>query len=133
MNVIEILKEEEGFSKTVYKDHLGYDTIYYGTKLPISEKEHKIIGEALLKSRLDDAKKELHDNLPGLHVKEKAWDVLYLMAYQLGVPRLMKFKRMIGELREENYLLASSEILDSRFARQVPERANRLAEMMREV
>ncbi len=54
-------------------------------------------------------------------------EVLFDLAYNMGVPRLLGFKRMWSALEDFNYSLASIELLDSRYAKQVPNRANRNA------
>lgn len=38
MSLIEEIKQEEGFSGTVYKCTEGFDTVGYGTKLPLTKK-----------------------------------------------------------------------------------------------
>tara|TARA_R110000803_G_scaffold4054_9_gene13930 strand:- start:4934 stop:5323 length:390 start_codon:yes stop_codon:yes gene_type:complete len=129
MNLIEETKSEEGFRGTVYKDTLGYDTIGYGTKLPLSEKESTL----LLMSRMSDAKKALRDQLDDLYIKDEAWDILYAMSYQLGVRGVLNFRKMIKALRLGLYDEAAHQMLDSLWAKQTPARANRMADMMRKL
>ena len=127
MDLIEETKSEEGFRGTVYKDTLGFDTIGYGTKLPISEDEAAL----LLMSRMSDAKKALRDQLDDLYIKDEAWGVLYAMSYQLGVSGVLNFRKMIKALRLGFYDEAAHQMLDSLWAKQTPARANRLADRMR--
>tara|TARA_R110000823_G_scaffold245948_4_gene370054 strand:+ start:282 stop:671 length:390 start_codon:yes stop_codon:yes gene_type:complete len=129
MNLIEETKEEEGFRGIVYKDTLGFDTIGYGTKLPLNEKEATL----LLVSRMDDAKKELLRRLNDLDIEDEAWDILYAMSYQLGVSGVLNFKNMIKALRRRDYNEAANQMLDSLWAKQTPARANRMADMMRKL
>jgi len=49
----------------------------------------------------------------------------------MGVPRLLGFKKMIDALKEKDFQTAAAEMLDSKWAKQVLTRADRLAEMMR--
>lgn len=119
------IKEEEGFRGNVYKDTLGYPTIGYGTKLPLSKDE----AELLLNKRLNDIYRELKNKLD-FEVKKEVEDILLHMAYQLGVNGVMKFKRMLEALKEEDYKKASIEMLDSKWATQTPSRARRLSKMM---
>ena len=126
MAILDILKVEEGFKGTVYKDHLGFDTIGYGTLLPLTEYEC----ELLLMHRLRNLEIEVSKSLRNINISADAWTVLYLMAYQMGVPRLLKFKNMIKALDARDYKQASVEMLDSRWAKQTPSRANRMADMM---
>ena len=55
------------------------------------------------------------------------------MAFQLGLPRLSKFKKFKEALDKQDYVSASIEMLDSRWAKQTPNRANELAETMRNI
>ena len=57
--------------------------------------------------------------------------VLIDMRFNLGLRGLLSFKRMIAQLKEGNYEKASFEMLDSRWAKQVGKRAERLATMMK--
>ena len=52
------------------------------------------------------------------------------MVYNLGITRLLKFKKMLAALDSGDYELAATEMLDSRYARQVKGRAKRNAYMM---
>ncbi len=53
------------------------------------------------------------------------------MAFNLGMAGLLKFQKMITAIGCMDYGGAADEMLDSRWARQVGRRAQRLAEMMR--
>lgn len=130
MSLIEHIKEEEGFSGTPYKDTLGYPTIGYGTKLPLTKEE----GELLLKHRLKKMQKELNRRVEEVYGKvsmpNKAWELLDHMSYQLGVQGVMNFKKMLRAIVSGNYSEASREMLDSKWALQTPNRAERLSTMM---
>ena len=127
MSLIEDIKFEEGFSGLVYEDTEGYDTIGYGTKLPLSKDE----AELLLNYRLDKSKSNLKAVLYKLEIKDEAWEILFNMAYQLGVPRLLGFKRMIKALENQDYLEASEEMRDSLWYQQTRNRAKRLIKRMK--
>ena len=129
MSLLVEIKKEEGFMGNPYYDHLGFQTIGYGTKLPIDEYE----AEMLLKYRLGKMMKELHARLDGLDVPQEVWELLYHMAYQLGVSGVLKFKNMVKALQEKDFKQASVEMLDSRWASQTPNRAKRMAERMRAI
>lgn len=53
------------------------------------------------------------------------------MAFNLGVNGVLSFKNMIQALKEKDYDKAAEEMLDSLWAEQVGNRADRLAKMMR--
>ena len=57
--------------------------------------------------------------------------ILMDMAYNMGVPRLCKFKNMWGAIHDGNYEIASIEMMDSRWAKQVGSRAVKLSDAMR--
>jgi lysozyme len=59
-------------------------------------------------------------------------DALADMVYNLGLPRFMKFKKMIAAINGENWDLAAAEALDSRWAKQVKGRAVEIARILRE-
>lgn len=130
MSLIEHIKEEEGFRGTPYKDTLGYLTIGYGTKLPLDEAE----AELLLTHRLKKMQKQLHRRITELYgevqLPDKVWEILYHMSYQLGVQGVMNFKKMLWAIVNGNYIEASREMLDSKWALQTPNRAERLSTMM---
>lgn len=130
MSLIEHIKEEEGFRGTPYKDTLGYLTIGYGTKLPLDEAE----AELLLIHRLKKMQKQLHRRITELYgevqLPDKVWEILYHMSYQLGVQGVMNFKKMLWAIVNGNYIEASREMLDSKWALQTPNRAERLSTMM---
>ena len=129
MSLIEDIKQEEGFSGTVYKCTEGFDTVGYGTKLPLTKEESELI----LNHRLNQTKAQLTSYLYDLDIKQEAWDILFNMAYQLGVNGVLKFKKMIEALRSKDYKEASKQGLDSLWAKQTPQRANRLMKRMSEL
>lgn len=58
-------------------------------------------------------------------------EVILNMAFNVGVTRLLKFKKMISCLKAEDFTGAASEMLSSQWSAQVGKRATELAEMMR--
>ena len=64
------------------------------------------------------------------HLNDTRKMVLIDMCFNLGMPRLKKFKRMIAAMERIDYTNAAAEMLDSRWARQVGNRAIELADMM---
>ena len=52
------------------------------------------------------------------------------MAFNMGVPRLCKFKMMWAAIHDKDYPTAAKEMLDSRWASQVKGRATKLANAM---
>jgi lysozyme len=56
--------------------------------------------------------------------------VLLDMAFNLGLPGLLQFKRTLEAIRTGQYQQAATMMLDSLWARQVGQRAERLSRMM---
>ena len=127
--LIDDIKQEEGFKGIVYKCTEGFDTIGYGTRLPLSEKE----AEMILEYRLNILKGNLSGSLYMLDIDKKAWDILYNMVYQMGVKGVLNFKNMIKALENKDYKKAGDEMLDSKWAKQTPARANRLSKAMKAI
>lgn len=127
--LIESIKKHEGFVGTSYKDTLGYDTIGYGTKLPLSKEE----SELLLTMRLKNKIKELENREPFFNeLPLEKQEIIAEMVYQMGVSGVLKFKRMWQALYEFDFFQASVEMLDSKWAKQTFTRAYELSLRMRE-
>ena len=126
-DLIKNIKESEGFRGAVYKDTLGFDTIGYGTKLPLSEQEALLILEVRLKAKI----KELEEKEPFVNkLPLEAQEIIWEMCYQLGTGGVLKFSKMWLALKAANYRRASVEMLDSMWAKQTPNRAKSLANKM---
>lgn len=126
-NILEELKQDEGFNGFVYKCSEGFDTIGYGTMLPIDKHE----AELLLHNRLKNKIKALEEAEPFvLELPMSVRDVIYNMTYQLGVGGILKFRKMWAALKVKNYNEAARQGLDSLWAKQTPNRAKRLMEKL---
>ena len=129
MSEIEKILEEEGFRAKPYPDPIhGWDVPTFGHGLTyITEAQSKQIATEHYQGKWDQLIVfDWFYNLP-----EEAQNIVAHMAYQMGVRGVLNFKKMIAALKEENYHLASIEMLDSKWAKQTPERARRLAKRMR--
>ncbi len=129
-NIVDRIKTHEGFRGECYKDPKGIPTIAYGIKLPLTKDE----GELLLKHRLQQKWHELINYKPFIvDLPEEVQGVLAEMAYQLGTKGLLGFKNMWRALQERDFVTASMEMLDSKWAREdSPKRAEELAQIVRE-
>ena len=58
--------------------------------------------------------------------------VVIEMCYQMGFTGFCKFKKAIANMIDKNWKGAATEMLDSRWAKQTPNRANQLADIVRE-
>ncbi|MBU1668497.1 glycoside hydrolase family protein [bacterium] len=127
MSLIEDIKLEEGFSPVVYKCSEGFDTIGYGTRLPLSKAE----AELILISRLSAMKAELAEKQPLiLELPKNVQEIIFNMTYQMGINGVLNFKKMWNALQVKNYNEASRQMLSSLWEKQTPNRAKRLAERM---
>ena len=52
------------------------------------------------------------------------------MCYQLGLAGFSKFKKTISYIEKKNYKEASKEMLDSKWAKQTPNRAKKLSKIV---
>jgi len=156
--LVDKIRENEGFERLPYVDTEGFVTVGTGTKLTQSQlaslglngqkgfystdSVRKALGgkapytDAQLESFLmkEIARAEggarnsvnNYDSLPAT-----VQDVLIDMAYQLGNQGLLNFKNMRESLEAGNYSKASTDLLDSLYASQTPNRANRNADVLR--
>ncbi len=86
----------------------------------------------LLQTDIDIAEKELLAAKPVVDMLDAVRQrVLVDMAFNIGVPRLLKFKLMWAAIEAGAFIDASIQMLDSRWARQVGKRAHSLSEAMR--
>jgi len=128
------------YKKTIPKDELEiiekhWDklniTIGYGRCLqtnPLTEREIFYI----LDSDIGRVHEQLSNKLNYFYLlPENVKDVLLEMAYQLGVSGLLKFKKTLEHINNKDFEKASEEMLDSKWARQTPNRAKELANLMK--
>ena len=129
------LKVAEGYREHAYQDTVGVWTIGYG-KIKwgdgVEVKEGDTITRAgalkCLHEDMEDAIKDVERAFPWSHdLPEPAARALAEMCFNLGLPRLMGFKRMLNALKYEQWSSAHDEALDSRWAKQVHGRADRIA------
>ena len=132
--IADALKAEEGFVAHCYICTAGAHTVGYGRNIDadggigISEDE----ADHLLRNDIDRTIKECQQWGWFDELDPARQSVVVQLCFQLGRPRLSQFKRMLAALSQQppDYILAAAELLDSRFANQVPARAARLAEKM---
>ena len=132
----EQLKIDEGVKYEVYKDHLGYPTIGIGHLVVEGDEEHgKPVGTPVSEERVNavfetdvqkfvSESKKVFPNLDDL--PEEAQQVIVNMCFNMGAPRLSKFKKFIAAVNDGNWSTAAVEMMDSRWATQVGKRAERL-------
>lgn len=133
-NVKNSIKEQlilhEDLRLKPYECTEGYITIGVGRNL-----EAKGISEELALKWLDEDVEDVIGQL-----KKYKWfskldpvrkKVIIDMGFNLGVPGLLEFKKMIQAIRDNDFERAAAEMKDSKWHEQVNDRALRLEEMMR--
>lgn len=133
-NITRLLRGEEGEVLTEYKDHLGYSTIGVG-RLIDKRKGGGITAEEsayLLGNDIQKRMTELEQKLPWItSLDEARRGVLLSMAFQMGVDGLLGFKNTLEMVRTGRYEDAAKGMLNSKWAKQTPQRAKRHSEQMR--
>jgi len=144
---IEQLREEisidEGVKYEIYLDHLGLPTFGIGHLVRDDDPEFgQPVGTAVSKDRvnecfdkdveivINDCRQlyEDFDDLPG-----EAQLIIANMMFNMGRPRLSKFKGMKRGVDARDWNAAADEMVDSRWYRQVTNRADRLVQRMRSI
>jgi len=125
--MIEELVDHEGLELHPYEDSLGITTIGVGRNL-----EERGISEDEAFYLLGNDIEIIWDELISKHpIVEELDDqrqmILLNMAFNMGVPRLGKFKKMWAAIENNDMEEASKQALDSRWANQVGRRADELA------
>lgn len=126
----EQLKRHEGLRLKAYKCTADKLTIGVGRNL-----DDRGITEAEANYLLENDVLYLLSVLPGKidffnELDKCRADILVNMAFNMGVNGLLKFKNMLAAVELGDYVTAADEMLDSKWAGQVGERANELARQM---
>ena len=150
-DLIEKLIVSEGLRLQVYKDTLGIDTIGIGrnledrgiTKEELDDLDIPTIGHVyeygiteadavyLATNDVQIVEEELVRAHPCVDRLDSVRQLILIdMAFNMGVPRLCKFKKMWAAIECGDYPTAAKEMLDSRWAKQVKGRATKLANAM---
>ncbi|NEG57981.1 glycoside hydrolase family protein [Pantoea agglomerans] len=141
--IIPILNFEEGYIETPYLDTLGFPTVAGGIRIgpkgaPISSYIFRVprkVGDVWKQVIVDEKVIDMNTR-PAIYAALKQCnparaDVLYSMAYQMGVDGLAAFKNTLVMISNGNFTGAAEGMLNSLWAKQTPGRARRHAEVMR--
>ena len=131
------IKEHEGYRNTVYSDSLGFATIGYGHL--VLENDPYVEGVDYSRDLLDqEFDKDFANAVVGAErilgnhdMNFKAKCVIIEMVFQLGMTGVSKFVNCLKAIKKEDWDTAADEMLDSKWAKQTPERANELSSIIR--
>ena len=137
--LLESVKKHEGYKNHVYLDTLGKRTVGVGHLCvedfweDDKEYEEDFLMD-LLKKDLQQAIRQANLKCEGLKISDDAKIIIIEMIFQLGGTGVSKFRKMWQALQQDppDYAEASVQMLDSRWAKQTPNRAKEMARLMSE-
>jgi len=132
------VKKHEGYRNKVYLDTLGKRTVGVGHLCvedfweDDKEYEEKFL-MTILEHDLQSAIKSAEELCEGYNISDDAKIIIIEMIFQLGKSGVSKFRNMWKALAEDppSYHVASIEMLDSRWAKQTPNRAQEMSDHMK--
>ena len=143
MNLEQLQNElaiDEGCKLEIYLDHLGYKTVGIGHLITEDDELYGFeVGTTVSQEHVDDL---FHDDVQRTlrdceflysdfnDLPEEAQLIIANMCFQLGRPRLSGFKKMKAAVDSRDWREASRQMLDSKWAKQTPNRASRLSHRM---
>ena len=137
------LEIDEGVKYEIYNDHLGYATFGVGHLVLETDPEYgRPVGTTVSESRVVevfklDCESVLIDCItlyPDFYdLPEEVQQIIANMMFNMGRTRLSKFKGMKRGVDARDWNAAADEMVDSRWYRQVTNRADRLVNRMREI
>ena len=137
------LEIDEGVKYEIYNDHLGYATFGVGHLVLETDPEYgRPVGTTVSESRVVEVFKLDCESVlidcttlyPDFYdLPEEVQQIIANMMFNMGRTRLSKFKGMKRGVDAKDWNAAADEMVDSRWYRQVTNRANRLVNRMREI
>ena len=130
---------EEGVKYEIYNDHLGYKTFGVGHLVRATDPENEMkVGTKVSKMRVAEcfeadlyvAMNDMEKFTEGMEVDDNIKECVTEMVFQLGLPRLNKFKNFKQALLDGDIETAQAEMKDSLWYRQTTNRAERLIEKL---
>ena len=143
MNVEQLrdtLKVDEGCVNSIYLDHLNLPTLGIGHLINEWDEEYgKPVGTPVSEERVNelfdkdiqitiDECEQLFGNFQDL--PEEVQQIIANMMFNLGRPRLSKFKKLCKAVAERNWKECAIQMEDSKWHKQVTKRADRLISRM---
>tara|TARA_R110002012_G_scaffold1876_2_gene9066 strand:- start:65 stop:508 length:444 start_codon:yes stop_codon:yes gene_type:complete len=145
MNIDKLIQElilDEGYKYETYEDHLGFLTLGVGHLVLDTDPEiDKPVGTPVSEERvleclnndIETVCNELDRNMPWWkELGDEKMRVLANMCFNLGITRLLKFRKFLAALEAGDFETAGEEMIDSKWATQVGARATRLQRRIKE-
>ena len=139
----EELKTDEGCKYEIYLDHLGLPTFGIGHLVTERDPEYqKEVGTVVDEIRVNEVfEQDIGVTVDECKILFVDWSnlpeevklITANMMFNMGRPRLSKFKKMIQAIKDEDWLEAGNQMKDSRWHKQVTNRADRLISRMRAI
>ena len=139
----EQLEIDEGVVHEIYLDHLGYPTFGIGHLVTDTDPEYGAdVGTKVDETRCIEAfNEDVETVIADCHIlypdfddlPEEVQQIVANMMFNMGRPRLSKFKGMKRGVDAKDWNAAADEMVDSAWYRQVTNRAERLVKRMRNV
>ena len=139
----EELKIDEGVKYEIYLDHLSLPTCGVGHLIKETDPEFGLevgtkIDEERVNELFDEDIKVTLDECTYLYedfytLPEEAQLIIANMMFNLGRPRLSRFLKMKKAVGNKDWIEASNQMKDSKWYRQVPNRADRLVQRMKDI
>ena len=139
----EELKIDEGCKYEVYLDHLGLPTFGIGHLITKDDPEYQMgMGTPVDEIRVNEVfEQDINVTIGECRRLIDDWDKLpeevqlitANMMFNMGKPRLSQFKKMIQAIRDGDWIEAGNQMQDSRWYKQVTNRADRLISRMKAV
>ena len=134
-NLKEMIVKHEGHEPRVYKCPNGFDTIGYGFAIKDLFMDKEIADLILDKHiRAILANIEANDDWDDWFwdKPQNVKEVLINMIYQIGFSGVRKFRKTIQYIKDDSFLLAGEEMLDSKWAKSdSPNRAKELSDIIK--
>ena len=130
MDIYEQLRRDEGYQSSLYRDQLGNPTIGVGHNLHVPLSGRAI--QTILEDDVSVAWETLTTRCPWVTTLSDARKgALTNLTFNMGIDGLLGFQKMLRAAQSGDWETAAAELLNSRYAKQVGDRAQRLATQMK--
>jgi lysozyme len=131
---VKLIEIEEGFRERAYYCSENYPTIGIGQKIgkqgqPLSDFDLILVPKPVARAWLDCEIDDIYEKCKQFdwfgRLNQTRKDIIISICYQLGFSGFCKFKQTISYIEQGLFAEAAREMLDSRWHKQTPKRAER--------